>query len=72
MPARNAPVDLPVRYQWRCAVETVGAELGLLENRVKGDLERFKAFIEDRRGETGAWRGEIHGERTRAGAAVSR
>jgi Polyketide cyclase / dehydrase and lipid transport len=27
--------------------------------RVKGDLERFKKFIEARQGETGAWRGEV-------------
>ena len=44
-------------------VETVGANLGFLERRVKGDLERFKAFIESRGTETGAWRGEIHGEK---------
>ncbi len=44
-------------------VETVGANLGFLERRVKGDLERFKAFIESRRVPTGAWRGEIHGDR---------
>ncbi|HEV8585945.1 MAG TPA: cyclase, partial [Methylomirabilota bacterium] len=28
--------------------------------RIKGDLERFKEFIERRGRETGAWRGEIH------------
>ena len=44
-------------------VETVGANLGFLERKVKGDLERFKAFIEARRVPTGAWRGEIHGDR---------
>ncbi len=42
-------------------VETVGANLGFLERRVKGDLERFKEFIESRGTPTGAWRGEIHG-----------
>ena len=42
-------------------VETVGANLGFLERRVKGDLERFKEFIESRGAPTGAWRGEIHG-----------
>jgi len=31
---------------------------------VQGDLERFKEFIESRGGETGAWRGEIHGGRS--------
>ena len=44
-------------------VETVGANLGFLERRVKGDLERFKEFMESRRVPTGAWRGEIHGDR---------
>lgn len=44
-------------------VETVGANLGFLERRVKGDLQRFKEFIESRRQPTGAWRGEIHGDR---------
>jgi uncharacterized membrane protein len=40
-------------------VETVGDALGLVKNRVKGDMERFKEFIEHRGGQTGAWRGEI-------------
>ena len=44
-------------------VETVGTGLGFLERRVKGDLERFKTFIEGRAMPTGAWRGEIHGVR---------
>jgi uncharacterized membrane protein len=44
-------------------VETVGANLGFLEARVKGDLKRFKEFIESRGTETGAWRGEVHGEK---------
>ena len=43
-------------------IETVGANLGFLERRVKGDLERFKDFIESRGAATGAWRGEIHGD----------
>jgi uncharacterized membrane protein len=40
-------------------VENVGTGLGFLERRVKGDLERFKEFIEGRGGETGAWRGTV-------------
>jgi len=40
-------------------VENVGAALGFVERRVKGDLERFKEFIESRGQETGAWRGMI-------------
>ena len=47
--------------------ETVGANLGFLQARVKGDLERFKKFIESRGAETGAWRGEIHGNDVSSG-----
>ena len=40
-------------------VETAGDKLGVVKHRVKGDLERFKDFIEDRGQETGAWRGAV-------------
>jgi uncharacterized membrane protein len=46
-------------------VESIGDTLGLVERRTKGDLERFKEFIEDRDRATGAWRGEIHGAEVR-------
>jgi uncharacterized membrane protein len=40
-------------------VEQVGDKLGIVTARAKGDLERFKEFIEERRSETGAWRGQV-------------
>jgi len=40
--------------------EKAADALGLVKSRVKGDLERFKKFIEERGTETGAWRGEVH------------
>jgi uncharacterized membrane protein len=40
-------------------VENVGTGLGFLDRRVKGDLERFKEFIEQRGTPTGAWRGDV-------------
>ena len=40
-------------------VEAAGDTLGFVRRRAAGDLERFKAFIEERGTETGAWRGEI-------------
>jgi uncharacterized membrane protein len=46
-------------------VEAAGDALGLLKRRVRGDLERFKSFIESRGGETGAWRGEVDQDPTR-------
>jgi uncharacterized membrane protein len=40
-------------------LEKVGDKLGVVEGRVKGDLQRFKEFIEHRGSETGAWRGDV-------------
>jgi len=41
-------------------VENVADKLGILDRRVHGDMERFKAFIEKRGGrETGSWRGDV-------------
>jgi uncharacterized membrane protein len=40
-------------------VETVGDALGFVARRAKGDMERFKKFIESRGDETGAWRGTV-------------
>jgi uncharacterized membrane protein len=41
------------------AMEKVGDLAGVLDRRVKGDLERFRSFIESRGEETGAWRGRV-------------
>ena len=40
-------------------LETAGDKLGVVKHRVKGDLERFKGFIESRGTESGQWRGEV-------------
>jgi uncharacterized membrane protein len=40
-------------------VENVADKTGALDRRVKGDLKRFREFIEEHGGETGAWRGEV-------------
>jgi uncharacterized membrane protein len=52
-------VTLQLEVEPDGAVETIGDALGLVQRRVKGDLERFKAFIEDRGAESGAWRGTV-------------
>ncbi len=39
--------------------EKVGDALNLPDRRVQGDLKRFKAMIEARGAESGAWRGEV-------------
>lgn len=52
-------VMLQMEYQPETMVEKAGDALGIVESDVEGDLTRFKEFIESRREETGAWRGEI-------------
>ena len=52
-------VHLDLEYEPEGLVENVGDFLGLVSRRAKGDLERFKEFIERRGFETGAWRGRI-------------
>ena len=55
-------VMLQLEFEPQGAAETVGDAMGMVDRKVKGDLERFKKFIESRRTETGAWRGEIKRE----------
>lgn len=43
--------------------EKVADKLGFVNQRVAGDLDRFKEFIEARGSETGAWRGEVNQEK---------
>lgn len=56
-------VELTIDAEPDGPVEAIGTALPILERRVEGDLERFKSFIERRGKPTGAWTGEIHGER---------
>ena len=58
-------VMLQLDYEPEGAVEKVGDLLGVVERRVKGDLERFKELIEARGTESGAWRGEVDQTATR-------
>src|SRR5215216_1849080 len=39
--------------------EQAGDKLGFLDRQVKGDMKRFKEFIESRGVETGEWRGQV-------------
>ena len=48
-------------------LETAGDALGFVSRQAKGDMERFKEYIEARGSESGAWRGTVH-----AGGAVER
>ena len=52
-------VTLQMDWEPEGVVQNLGATLGFDERRVKGDLERFKTFIEERGAATGAWRGTV-------------
>jgi len=54
-------VNLKINYDPEGVIENLADALGVVSARVQGDLNRFKTFLESRRTETGAWRGEIHG-----------
>lgn len=58
-------VTLRMDYEPEGIIENIGDWMGFVSRRVEGDLNRFKLFIESRGEETGAWRGEIHGDRVK-------
>ncbi|MRG59682.1 cyclase [Agromyces sp. CFH 90414] len=59
--AERTRVDLELEWEPESLVEKAGAALQIDDLQVRRDLERFKTFVEDRGGATGAWRGEVHG-----------
>ncbi|CAL9635119.1 SRPBCC family protein [Streptomyces sp. enrichment culture] len=52
-------VELVMDVEPSGAAEKAGDALGAIDRRVKGDMKRFKEYIEERGGESGAWRGRI-------------
>ena len=56
---KTTRVMLQLEYDPEGIVENVGDAIGVVSSRVRGDLERFKEFIEERGSETGAWRGKV-------------
>lgn len=55
----KSKVMLQLEYDPEGFVEQVGDTAGVVSQRVLGDLERFKQYIESRGQETGAWRGTV-------------
>lgn len=55
----KSKVMLQMEYDPQGFVEHVGDAVGVVTQRVQGDLERFKQYIENRGQETGAWRGTV-------------
>ena len=52
-------IDLRLDYEPRGMTEKVGDALGAVSMRARGNLQRFKTFLEERGSETGGWRGSI-------------
>jgi len=59
MDDETSRVTLQLDVEPEGPIESVGTALGFLQRRVKGDLERFKEYIESRGAESGASRGEV-------------
>jgi uncharacterized membrane protein len=55
----SSKIMLQLDWESEGLVEKLGAALGQDDRKVEGDLERFKALIEQRSSESGAWRGQV-------------
>ncbi|MFE2427609.1 SRPBCC family protein [Streptomyces sp. NPDC059373] len=52
-------VNLAMDVEPSGLAEKAADMVGIIDRRAKGDLRRFKEYIEDRGSESGAWRGRI-------------
>ncbi|MDX2642783.1 SRPBCC family protein [Streptomyces sp. NBC_00510] len=57
--ASHTRVNLAMELQTSGLAEKAADALGVVDRRARGDLRRFKHFIEERGSETGAWRGRV-------------
>ncbi|QMU77172.1 SRPBCC family protein [Streptacidiphilus sp. PB12-B1b] len=55
----HTKVNLTMDFEPEGMVEKAGDMLGVVDRRVKGDMKRFKSFIEDKGMAEGSWRGRI-------------
>jgi uncharacterized membrane protein len=55
----KSKIMLQVEYVPQGVTEKTADAMGVVTQRVEGDLKRFKTYIESRGQETGAWRGTI-------------
>ncbi|MEU0375382.1 SRPBCC family protein [Streptomyces sp. NPDC006283] len=52
-------VELVMDIEPHGMAEKAASASGMIDRRVKGDMRRFKEFIEHQGGETGGWRGRV-------------
>ncbi|SFF59002.1 Polyketide cyclase / dehydrase and lipid transport [Actinacidiphila alni] len=55
----HTKVMLQLEHDPQGVADTVGDKLGFVRRQAKGDLKRFKTYIESRGAESGAWRGNV-------------
>ncbi len=63
--ADTTRIMLQLDYEPDGVIEKAAELLGIVQRRARGDLDRFKDFIEGRGQETGAWRGDVSREDAR-------
>jgi hypothetical protein len=63
-------ITATIEYEPEGLLEKTGEALGIPSGRVQADLERFRTFMEDRRGETGGRRGEIRNDETAYSSSI--
>ncbi|MFF3244665.1 SRPBCC family protein [Streptomyces sp. NPDC002870] len=52
-------VELVMDVEPSGVADKTATAVGLIDRRVKGDMRRFKEYIEQRGGESGSWRGRV-------------
>ncbi|WJV44562.1 SRPBCC family protein [Streptomyces flavofungini] len=60
--AGRTRVELVIEIESEGLAEKAAETVGVIDRRVKGDMQRFKQYIEHRAQESGAWRGRIRPE----------
>ncbi|MEE4540560.1 SRPBCC family protein [Streptomyces sp. V4-01] len=55
----HTKVMLQMEHDPQGIADTVGDKLGFVRHQAKGDLRRFKSYIESRGTESGSWRGQV-------------
>ncbi|KUF18985.1 MULTISPECIES: SRPBCC family protein [Streptomyces] len=60
--AAHTRVEIVMDVEPGGMTEKAADTMGIIDRRVKGDMQRFKEFIENRSLETGSWRGRIRPE----------
>jgi uncharacterized membrane protein len=63
-------ITLQMEHEPEGVAEKVGDALGVVQRRMKGDLEHFREFIESRGHEEGGWRGDV-GRSPQAGPSTA-